>query len=273
MSSSPDLSRYDDLLAWIDQRHQVDVDLRACWSGGSAATGGYDDHSDLDLNVLAAPGTFVRVYDDLVASLRDSFELTSLWLLPETTYSDGRQLFATLDDDPGALTTPTRLVDIVVYEPTEEHRCIDVRRHGTPLVRFDPDGLVEVRHDDEDGLRRGAADTVDQIRQRRLVAEWLVNRATVRGHLPEAVSLYLRFALLPVIQLLRARDCPARHDYMFRYLHTDLKPEDAARIDTLLPGAERLLELSAECFAWQDDLLEPSTAEPGERQRAGVETP
>ena len=251
----PDLSRYDDLLAWIEARHAADPDLRACWIGGSAATGGYDEHSDLDLNVLAAPGTFVRVYDDLVRSLRASFELTSLWLLPEATYPDGRQLFATLDDDPGALATPTRLVDIVVYEPTDERRRVDVRRHGTPLVRFDPDGLVEIRPDDEEGLRRAAAETVDQIRQRRLVAQWLVNRAIVRDHKPEAVSLYLRFALLPVVQLLRARDCPARHDYLFRYLRTDLAPDDAARIDTLLPGVERLRELSAECFAWQDELL------------------
>ena len=129
-----------------------------------------------------------------------------------------------------------------MYEPTDEHRHVDVRRHGTPLVRFDPDGLIVVRHDDEGDLRRGAEQTVDQIRQRRLVAEWLVNRAIARDHLPEAVSLYLRFALLPVIQLLRARDCPARHDYLFRYLHTDLKPEDAARIDALLPGVERLRE-------------------------------
>ena len=98
-------------------------------------------------------------------------------------------------------------------------------------------------------------ETVDQIRQRRLVAEWLVNRAIARNHLPEAVSLYLRFALLPVVQLLRARDCPARHDYLFRYLHTDIDPEDAARVDALLPGVERLRELSAECFAWQDELL------------------
>ena len=255
MTTSPDLSRYDDLLAWMDALHETDPDVRACWIGGSAATGGYDDHSDLDLNVLAAPGTFVRVYDDLVRSLQESFELTSLWLLPEATYSDGRQLFATLDQDPGALSAPTRLVDIVVYEPTDEHRFIDERRHGTPMVRFDPDGLVVVRHDDDEDLRRGSSETVDQVRQRRLVAEWLVNRAIARDHKPEAVSLYLRFALLPVVQLLRARDCPARHDYAFRYLHTDLKPEDAARIDTLLPGVERLRELSGECFAWQDELL------------------
>ena len=36
---------------------------------------------------------------------------------------------------------------------------------------------------------------------------------------------------------------------------TDLKPEDATRIDTLLPGVERLRELAEECFSWQDQLL------------------
>jgi hypothetical protein len=107
------------------------------------------------------------------------------------------------------------------------------------------------------------------------------------------------------VQLLRARDCPERHDYGLRYLHTDLRPAYAERVDALLPGVERLRELSAACFAWQDELLlsmgepgerqrpsvvepgerqrpsvvepgerqRPSVVEPGERQRAGVETP
>ena len=61
-----------------------------------------------------------------------------------------------------------------------------------------------------------------------------------------------------MVQLLRARDCPERHDYLFRYLHTDLGPADAARVDTLLPGVERLRELSDQCFAWQDELFRPA---------------
>ena len=51
------------------------------------------------------------------------------------------------------------------------------------------------------------------------------------------------------------RDCPARHDFGLRYLHTDIDPGDAARVEALLPGVERLRELSDECFAWQDELL------------------
>jgi hypothetical protein len=172
VTTAPDLSRYADILTWIDDLAERDADLVCCWIGGSAVTGGYDEHSDLDINVLAAPKTFARVFDDLVASLTSRFAVTSLWRLPDETYADGRQLFATFDGSPGALDRPTRLLDVVVYEATDEHRHIDVRRHGTPLVRFDPDGLIVLRDDDEAGLRRGAEHTVDQIRQRRLVAEW-----------------------------------------------------------------------------------------------------
>jgi predicted nucleotidyltransferase len=255
MSTLPDLSRYADFLDWLDAQGETDPDLRCIWIGGSAATGGYDDHSDLDVEALAAEGTSTEVYRRLLGGIVATFAPTSVWELPESTYSDGRQCFVTFDPSPGDLATPTRLVDIVVWEPTDEHRHIDVRRHGTPLVRVDPEGLLVPRHDDETDLRRTMEATTSQIRQRRLVVEWLVNRAIERSHLPEAVSLYLRFALTPVVQLLRARDCPERHDYALRYLHTDLRPADAARIDQLLPGVERLRELSAECFAWQDELL------------------
>ncbi len=255
MNDAPDLSRYADFLAWLDEQGATDPDLRSAWIGGSAATGGYDEYSDLDVEALAAEGTATQLYKRLLSEIVQTFSPTSVWELPESTYEDGRQCFVTFDASPGDLTTPTRLVDIVVWETTDEHRHIDVRRHGTPLVRFDPDGLLVLRHDDEADLRRGMEATISQLRQRRLVGEWLVNRAIARDHLPEAVSLYLRFALTPVVQLLRARDCPERHDYGLRYLHTDLAPEDAARIDTLLPGVQRLRDLSTECFVWQDELL------------------
>jgi predicted nucleotidyltransferase len=255
MSAAPDLSRYADFLAWFDAQGETDADLRCAWIGGSAATGGWDEWSDLDLVALCTPGTVDAVYERMVAGVRERLAPTSVWELPANVYPGGRQFFATFDASPGALDAPTRLVDVVLWDTTDEQRHLDVRRHGTPLVRFDPDGLLVLKHDDEASMHTTMDETIEQIRQRRLVAAWLVNRSVARSHLPEAVSLYLRFALTPVVQLLRARDCPERHDFGLRYLHTDIKPEDARRVDQLLPGVERLRELSAECFAWQDRLL------------------
>ena len=65
MADLPDLSRYDDWLAWLTERAASDADARCAWVGGSAATGGYDDWSDLDVDVLCTPGTSTAVYTPL----------------------------------------------------------------------------------------------------------------------------------------------------------------------------------------------------------------
>jgi predicted nucleotidyltransferase len=252
---TPDLTRYDDWLAWLPERAASDPDLRCAWVGGSAATGGYDEWSDLDLVVLTTPGTAVAAYTRLLADVRDRFSPDHVWELPESSWPAGRQCFVSLDPRPGALNGPTRIVDLAVLDLDDERRHVDVRRHGTPLVLHDPDGVMVLRHDDAVALEQGAAEAVDQARQRWATAEWLVNRAIARDQLPEAVALYLRFGLMPLVQLLRVRHCPWRHDYGLRYLHTDLPDDVAARVTSLLPGADRLGELSAECFAWQAELL------------------
>ncbi|RYP81379.1 nucleotidyltransferase domain-containing protein [Nocardioides guangzhouensis] len=247
--------RYDDLLAWLPGFVADDPDLRCAWLGGSAATGGFDEWSDIDVVVLATPGTAASAYDRMLAAIRATFAPDHVWELPEPTWPDGRQCFVNLQARAGLLAEPTRLVDLAVLEVGDTRRVIDVRRHGTPLVLHDPDGLIELRHDDPEELARGAAAANDQSRQRWATAEWLVNRAVARDQLPEAVALYLRFGLTPLVQLLRTKHCPERHDYGLRYLHTDLPSDVAARVTALLPGTDRLRELSAECFAWQAELL------------------
>ena len=149
-----DLSRYADWTTWLAEQGATDSDVRVVWVGGSAATGGYDEWSDLDVDLLCTPG-----------------------------------------------------------------------------------------------------EAVDQIRQRRATAEWLVNRAVRRGQHAEATQLYLGFALSPLVRLLRVEHCPWRHDFGLRYLHEDLPPDVAARVAALLPGAADPAETSAACFAWTDELL------------------
>lgn len=249
-----DLARYDDWVEWLREQARSDAHVLVVWVGGSAATGGYDDHSDLDVEVLCTPGTVDAVYARLVERARARFTIMDLWELPEATWPDGRQCFVNLQERPGALTEPTRLVDLHLSDLSDQHRFVDVRRHGRPIVLHDPDGLVVLRHDDEAQLRTAMSEAIDQVRQRRVTGEWLVNRAIRRGHLAEATDLYLRFALAPVVRLLRAEHCPWRHDFGLRYLTEDLGPELADRVEALVP-AGRLEEQSAACFAWLDELL------------------
>jgi predicted nucleotidyltransferase len=252
-----DLTRFEDWLAWLARQGADDPDVLVVWVGGSAATGGYDQWSDLDVELLCTPGEHDAVYERLLSRIRADFDVDHVWELPTGTWPDGRQCFVNHQHRPGALEEPTRIVDLHVSGLSDAHRVVDVRRHGTPIVLHDPDGHVELRHDDEDAIKQACAEWTEQVRQRRATAEWLVNRAVRRGQLPEAISLYLTFALGGLVRLLRIEHCPWRHDFGLRYLHTDLPADVAARVDTLLPGSGNgdLAELSAACFAWTDELL------------------
>ena len=113
-----------------------------------------------------------------------------------------------------------RIIDLHISDLSDAHSHLDVRRHGTPVVLHDPDGLIVL----ERGGRRGARwrPRSTRSRQRRSTDEWLVNRALARGHPAEAVDFYLRFALATLVRLVRVEHCPWRHDFGLRYLREDL---------------------------------------------------
>lgn len=249
-----DLARYAVWVTWLRGHGRIDPDVLAVWVGGSAVTGGYDEHSDLDVDVLCTPGTVDEVYARLVARVRAEFAIADLWELPEATWPDGRQCFVHMRASAGALQEPTRIVDLHLSDLADRHRFVDVRRHGRPIVLHDPEGLVVLRHDDDAQLWTSMTEAVDHVRQRRGTGEWLVNRAIRRKQWAEATELYLRFALAPVVRMLRVQHCPWRHDYGLRYLAEDLGDDLAARVEWLVP-AGRLEDQSVQCFGWLDELL------------------
>ena len=249
-----DLSRYDDWIAWLTARAASDPDVLVAWVGGSAATGGWDEWSDLDLDVLCTPGTSTAVYRRWSDGARTDFDVYDVWEVPEHVWPDGRQCFLTLQDRPGLLTEPVRIIDLHISDLSDAHSHLDVRRHGTPVVLHDPGGRIVLEEEDVDA---GIAAALDQARQRRSTDEWLVNRALARGHPAEAVDFYVRFALATLVRLVRVEHCPWRYDFGLRYLRDDLPADVADRIESLVPGhsPRSLPELSGGCFAWIDELL------------------
>src|SRR4051794_41970527 len=86
-----DLSRYDDWLGWLREHGETDGDVRVVFIGGSAVTGGYDDHSDLDVEVLATPGEAVAAYRRLLDAAPRGFEGHHVWGVPRAARAPGPQ--------------------------------------------------------------------------------------------------------------------------------------------------------------------------------------
>lgn len=247
-----DLSRYDDWLAFLTALPRRVPTLQVVVVNGSAVTGGWDEHSDLDVEAWCS-GDPAPTYDAVLELVQQDFEVDHVWHLPETTWPAGRQCFVHLQPDAGDLSRPTRLVDLVV-QTTPELLTMDTRRHGEPLVLHDPGGLLVLQDDDEGELEDQRRQAVAQTAARRQTAAWLVERAIARGDLAEATALHLRFAVEPLVRLLRIQHCPARHDFGLRYLRTDLPAGMAERVEALLPGPD-LAVRSRAAFAWQDEVL------------------
>ncbi|HEV2798506.1 MAG TPA: hypothetical protein VGV65_12890 [Nocardioides sp.] len=247
-----DLSRYDAWLRFLTALPQRVPALQVVVVNGSAVTGGWDDHSDLDVEAWCR-GDAVATYDAVLALVRDEFAVDHVWELPAATWPDGRQCFIHLQPDAADLSRPTLLVDLVILT-TPERLTMDTRRHGTPIVLHDPDGVLVLEHDDEAEMEEARRLAVEQTASRRQTAAWLVERAIARGDLAEATLLHLRFAVEPLVRLLRIQHCPARHDFGLRYLRTDLPDGFAERVEALLPGPD-LAVRSRAAFAWQDEVL------------------
>ena len=251
-----DLSRYDDCLDFLTALPDRLPALQVVVVNGSAVTGGWDDHSDLDVEAWCA-GDATTTYDAVLALARQELPVDHVWELPVGTWPTGRQCFVHLQPDAADLHRPTRLLDVVV-QTTPERLTMDARRHGVPLVLHDPAGLLVLEDDDEAEMEAQRAQAVEQAAARRQTGAWLVERALARGDLAEATALHLRFAVEPLVRLLRIQHCPARHDFGLRYLRTDLPTGMAEQVEALLPGPD-LSDRARAAFAWQDEVLRQLT--------------
>ena len=104
-----DLSRYDDVLAFLVALPQRLPALQVVVVNGSAVTGGWDDHSDLDVEAWCS-GDPVATYDAALALAREELAVDHVWELPDATWPDGRQCFIHLQPDAADLSRPTRLI-------------------------------------------------------------------------------------------------------------------------------------------------------------------
>ena len=149
------------------------------------------------------------------------------------------------------------VLDLVVNDlAADTPVAVDPYRDGTPLVLHDPDRLLRVGPHDDAKYRADADVAIAGLADKFAFARWIVQKSIRRAQWPEAYAYYLRFALEPVVLLLRARAMPARWDFGLRYLDTDLPAPDRERVVALLPRAPETLAAQAEaCLRWQEELL------------------
>jgi len=235
---------------------EPDAAFRAAWLGGADANNRADELSDVDLMCIIEEGAS----DHCLKAVRQAAEsiapIASSFRIPPPTWHGGDQEFFLLEGLGFA-----GLIDAFVITHREPFEFLVPERHGTPVVLFDRDGLVRPTPIDWDEHNRKLAAAVDLARGKLAVLGDFPVKEALRDNPAGAMTFYQSLVLQPLITILRAVHCPARYDFGFRYLDTDLPPDLHAAIDELCfprgiramePNLRRVRELAAAALAEYD---------------------
>jgi hypothetical protein len=198
------------------------------WEGGAAALGRLDGYSDIDLQLAVDDSAVDTVWSELERELAALSPIELKYELPRPTWHGHAQAFYRLRD-----ASPYLLLDLVVMKASAEEKFLTPEIHGRVVVHFDKTGVVA-----PEPLDRAAHDLRLRGRQSALVATFELFRILTwkeihRGHDLEALAYYQSFTLRPLVELLRIRHCPERHNFFLRYADHDLPPPVVARLRPL----------------------------------------
>jgi hypothetical protein len=203
--------------------------VHAMWEGGAAAFDRVDAWSDVDLMVDADDE---RAGDVLAATERTLVGLSPIRLkheLPQPTWHGHAQTFYQLRDTSAFLT-----IDFVVLKHSSPRKFLEPEIHGRARVHFDKAGLVRsVAPVDAEALARQLRDRLETLRVTFELFQPLVIKELNRRNHVEAAAFYQGFTLRPLLEALRIRHCPARHNFHTRYVYYDLPAEVVQALEPL----------------------------------------
>jgi hypothetical protein len=219
--------------------------VRACFEGGSAATGRLDDYSDIDLVIVAPLAAADEAFGAVEAALAPH-GISHIWRVDPPPFPDTAQRFYFLADAPRFFA-----VDCVVVAEGAADQLLERERHGQPLVYFDRTSKIRARPVDAEALAARRAHRWEQLRGSVPIYAMLVDKELARGRPLEALGFY-QALLRALLEVLGIAHRPERFDFGWRYVETQLPDDERKRLTRFAfvadPEAlrERAPELAAE---------------------------
>lgn len=193
---------------------------RACFEGGSAATGRVDEYSDIDLVVVAPLAAGEAIFEAIEGALSERTRITHTWRVDPAPFPETAQRFYLLAGAP-----PFFAVDCVVVTETGVAQFLERERHGDALVYFDRTGKIRARPLDQRDFAQRRSRRWTQLQGAVPVYAMLVEKELARGRPLEALGFY-QALLRALLEVLGMAHRPDRFDFGWRYVETQL-PEDA----------------------------------------------
>jgi hypothetical protein len=152
--------------------------------------------------------------------------------------------------------SPYLLLDLVVMRRSNENRFLQYEVHGRPFVYFDKAGIVTPEAFDAEAMSAKIRGRIEGLRGRFDMFQVMVTKEIERGNPIEAAAYYQAVILRPLVEMLRIRHAPIRHDFHTRYVYHEFPREVIERLEPLFfpRDAADLAAKRARAEAWFEEL-------------------
>ncbi len=247
------MSTRDQILQALRSELEGCDQVKAFWEQGSTAMGRADELSDLDLHVVVEAGAAAEAQERVERALERIGPVDMRFLVPQPSWHGHWQAFYRL-----AGTSPYLLVDLVIMESTASNWFLEPEIHGHPSVIFDKEGVIRQVPTDSTEFAGRLTKRSDLLMLPAELFHVFVGKELRRGREVDALSYYQGAIIPRLIEALRTRYSPWRHNFGLRYLEYDLPEPVYALVRELvfvggpeeLPAkTERAMELLRETVA------------------------
>ncbi|QYM79693.1 hypothetical protein K0B96_03475 [Horticoccus luteus] len=255
---SPALDRLT-LIACVHTALENQPWAHTLWEGGSASFGRTDTWSDADLQAVVDDDHVPDAFAAVESALAKIAPVDDRLIVPEPAWHGHSQRFYRFTGSP-----PWLLLDFCVMKLSAPYKFND-ELHGRPPVLFDRAGLfARPRPVDRLALETRLRDRLAQLTARLKFFGHFPDKELRRGHLIDALHWYQSIVLTALVEMLRIKHDPLRHNWGNRYLHQTLPAADAARLQRLMFVADPAAIPShcREALAWLESLAAELAAMP-----------
>lgn len=235
--------------------------VHCLWEGGSVCFGCNDQWSDVDLQCEVDDERIAAAFDAVEAALARVAETSLRFVVPEPAWHGHSQRFYRF-----ANAEPWLMLDLCVMKRGAAHKFNEPAIHGQAGVLFDRSGLFgsNVVRTDRAAFETRLRGRIESLRARFAMFQVLVEKETWRRNPIDALHFYQGLTLAPLVELLRIKHDPLRHNWGSRYLHRILPAAAAKRLQKLMfVGTPRQIPAKrTEAAAWFEELAAELEARP-----------
>lgn len=204
--------------------------VHALWEGGAAAFGRTDAFSDADLMACVDDDKVAATFAAVEAELEKVLGIDACFALPEPAWHGHAQRFYRFVGR-----EPWIMLDLCVLKRSSERRFLEPEIHGKAAFLFDRIELAaSIKPPDQEAFEKKLRGRIEMLRTRMHLFAHLVEKECRRQRPLDAIHFYHGLVIAPLVELLRIRHDPWRHDFGMRYLHTTLPVDQARRLEDLL---------------------------------------